>query len=96
MFYVYVLKSLSNSLHYIGSTADLKRRVADHNDAKSKWTKSGRPWKLIYYEAFTNRLLAQRRERKLKQFGKRWSELKKRIGLIVTKKVPDDGVPIEE
>ena len=80
MYYMYVLKSLSNSLHYVGSTADLKRRVADHNHSKTGWTRSGRPWKLIYYEAFSTLLLAQRRERKLKQFGKRWSELKKRIG----------------
>lgn len=81
MFYVYVLKSLPNSLHYIGSTADLKQRVAAHNDARNKWTKSGRPWKLIYYEAYNHKFLSQRRERKLKQFGKRWAELKKRIVL---------------
>jgi len=80
MYYVYVLRSRSNSKYYIGYSTDLRKRFADHNDGKSNFTRWGCPWELVYYEAFKNRLAAQNRERKLKQFGKRWAEPKKRIG----------------
>ena len=80
MFYVYVLKSLSNSRPYIGLTSDLRKRVAEHDAGYSTFTKSGRPWMLMYYEAFKVESFARQREKKLKQYGKRWGELKKRIG----------------
>lgn len=64
MFYVYILQSGSNI--YIGYTADLKRRVAEHNAGKNLSTKAYAPWKLIYYEAHTNNEDATRREKYFK------------------------------
>jgi len=66
MHYVYILKSLKTGRLYKGSTRDLKRRVADHNSGKNTSTKSGMPWKLIYYEAFEHREDALREEKFLK------------------------------
>ena len=80
MIYVYVLKSLSSSRAYIGCTSDLRKRVAEHNARQERSTKAEFPWKLIYYEAFLSLSSARQREAKLKQYGKRWFELKKRIG----------------
>ncbi|MBI1956838.1 MAG: GIY-YIG nuclease family protein [Candidatus Niyogibacteria bacterium] len=80
MFYMYILKSLSNSRAYIGCTSDLRKRVVEHNTRQERSTKAGFPWKLIYYEAFSSISFARQREAKLKRYGKRWSELKKRIG----------------
>ncbi len=65
-YYVYILKSLKDSSLYIGYSADLKKRFAEHNNGKSIATKYKRPYKLIFYEAFINRIDAKHRERYLK------------------------------
>ena len=79
MFYIYVLKGSSNPSYYVGYTSDLKTRIENHNAGNNTSTRRGRPWRLIYYEAFSAKNLAQRREQILKQRGKAWQELKKRI-----------------
>lgn len=67
MFYcVYILQSLKNNSLYIGYTSDLKKRVKEHNDGKSLATKPFRPYRLIFYEAFLNRIDAKKREIYLK------------------------------
>jgi putative endonuclease len=79
MYYTYVLKGRSNPSFYIGHTSDLKKRFMNHNQGKVSATRRGIPWKLIYYEAFINLNSAQDRELKLKQRGRAWQELKRRI-----------------
>ena len=66
MFYVYVLRSESDSGFYIGFSTDLKRRLSEHTLGASFATKSRGPWKLIYYEAYTEREDAEGREKFLK------------------------------
>lgn len=66
MYYVYILKSLVSGDLYKGSCKDLKKRVSDHNQGKSRFTRTKRPWKLIYYEAFENKTDALREEKFLK------------------------------
>lgn len=78
MFYVYILK-LKNERLYIGYTIDLKKRLNQHNNGKSSYTKSFLPVKLVYYEAYTSKKDAQERERRLKQFKKGYASLKKRL-----------------
>lgn len=66
MFYVYVLQSLADSGLYIGYTANLRLRLAQHQRGDSQATKSRRPWRLIYYEAYIDQDDALGRERFLK------------------------------
>jgi len=66
MYYVYILQSLKNKSLYIGYTADLRKRFNEHNSGKSLATKPFRPYKLIFYEAFINRIDAKNREQYLK------------------------------
>jgi putative endonuclease len=66
MFYTYILQSLKNKSLYIGYTTDLEQRLKEHNNGKSLSTKSSKPYKLIFYEAFTNRKDAKAREGYLK------------------------------
>ena len=66
MFYVYILKSKSNGLLYKGFTGDLKKRIKEHNNGHSAFTKNKGPWKLIYYEAFISKRDALREELFLK------------------------------
>jgi len=65
-YYVYILQSLKNKSFYIGYTADLKKRFEEHNSGESKATKPFIPYKLIFYEAFLNRIDAKNREIYLK------------------------------
>jgi putative endonuclease len=66
MFYVYVLHSTKDNGLYIGYSTDLKRRLSEHTRGASFATKSRGPWKLIYYEAYTEREDAEGREKFLK------------------------------
>lgn len=75
--YVYVLQN-SSLKWYTGCTSDLKTRVKEHNDGKSRYTKTRGPYQLIYYEACMNKEDAFRREKYLKTgMGKRY--LKNRL-----------------
>ena len=66
MYYVYILFSEKLNRRYIGSTADLRARLKEHNSGKSSFSSTGIPWKIIYYEAFFNKNDASREERFLK------------------------------
>ena len=66
MYYVYILQSKKDKSIYIGSTKDLKNRLAMHNGGKVKSTKSKSPWRLIYYEAYLLEETARKRERSIK------------------------------
>lgn len=55
MYYVYLLYSETLNKIYKGTTSNLKNRFNDHNNGKVKSTKNGRPWILVYYEAFINK-----------------------------------------
>ena len=66
MFYVYVLRSESDSGFYIGFSTNLRARLRQHQDGESFATSHRGPWKLIYYEAYTEREDAEGREKFLK------------------------------
>jgi putative endonuclease len=84
MYYMYVLKGSSNPAYYIGFTKDLRKRIENHNAGGTTSTRRGRPWKLLYYEAYVIEDTARDRERKLKQRGKAWQELKYRIDPVMS------------
>ena len=79
MFYVYVLQSIIDEDLYIGSTKDLRVRVEEHNKGGVRSTKSRKPLKLIYYEAYAVESDARKRESQLKLRGQARTQLKKRI-----------------
>jgi len=66
MYYVYVLFSLKDKKFYIGFSADVQRRLEEHNQGKNISTKPRRPFVLIYYEGHYSKADAQRRERYFK------------------------------
>jgi putative endonuclease len=65
-YYVYILRSQKDKSLYIGYTTDLIKRFKQHNFGESQATKPFRPYKLIFYEAFLNRIDAKNREIYLK------------------------------
>ncbi len=66
MHYVYFIKSEKKNWIYVGSTSDLKQRFKRHNDGLVKSTKYYKPFKLIYYEAYTTLAIARKRELEIK------------------------------
>ena len=66
MFYTYILQSIKNDELYIGFTADLRKRLKEHNQGLNFSTKRYIPWKVIYYEACLEESDARRREKYLK------------------------------
>ncbi len=66
MFYVYILRSKTDTGLYIGYTKNLRQRVRQHNGRESFATASRGPWQLIYYEAYLNQRDALGREKYLK------------------------------
>ncbi len=82
MHYIYIIRSLriTNQLFlYIGYTTDIARRFEEHNAGRSFHTKKYMPWQLVYSEGYANEEDARHREKTLKQFGKVYSQLKRRI-----------------
>ena len=61
-YYVYVLWSIIDKKFYIGYTANLKRRLSQHQDGKNYTTLRMNNPQLIFYEAFSNENDALRRE----------------------------------
>jgi len=52
MHYVYILRSRSHpDQTYIGSTSDLRKRIAEHNAGKSTHPNKFKPWNLTAYVA---------------------------------------------
>lgn len=76
MYYVYILKSLKNGRYYTGSTANLERRLGEHNSGRSLATKFTKPFRLVYHEQAASRADAIKREKYFKT-GKGRAELQK-------------------
>jgi len=83
MFYVYLLQNKYGKL-YTGATHDIQKRILEHNSGKTRTTKYGEPWKLIYCEICVNKSDAFAREKYLKSgMGKRY--LKNRLKFFFAK-----------
>jgi len=67
MFYVYLIKSKNYpDQKYVGHTDNLKERLETHNSGGSIHTKQHRPWKLVMFFAFEDKLKATAFEKYLK------------------------------
>ena len=64
MYTVYILYSTTAGKTYVGFTTDLERRILEHNTSENiSFTKSYRPWELVYTEEYETKLEAVRREK---------------------------------
>lgn len=80
LYSIYILKSIKfNSKFYVGYSNNLSLRLKQHNSGQSFHTRKYMPWKMVYAEAYANEEDAKDREKKLKQYGKVYSQLKRRI-----------------
>ena len=74
MNYTYIVKCRDNT-YYTGWTKDLDRRMKAHNRGNgAKYTRSRRPVRLVYYEAYRTKEEAMRREREIKRMSRKEKE----------------------
>jgi len=77
MYYVYILRTSSNTL-YVGQTNNLKKRMIEHKEKSRKSAKYLRmfsDFNLVYTEKFLTRGEAIKREAKLKKWPKNKKEI---------------------
>ena len=65
--FTYILYSQKLDKYYVGFTHDLSLRLQRHNSGWGKFTHAGIPWKLVYFEEFTTKSDAIKREREIKR-----------------------------
>ena len=83
MWYAYLLQNKYGKW-YTGATSDIQKRILEHNSGKTRSTKYGGPWKIIYCEICINKADAFAREKYLKSgMGKRY--LKNRLKFFFAK-----------
>lgn len=73
---VYIISSRTGKTQYIGHTNNLQRRLFEHRNGLSRWTKSFKDWELLYHEKFKSRSEAMKREKFFKT-GKGREEIEK-------------------
>ncbi len=71
--YVYIMASRRNGTLYIGVTTDLVRRVWEHkNGVIQGFTKRYHVHHLVYYEHYEDYWAAAEREKRLKDWKRKW------------------------
>jgi putative endonuclease len=68
--YVYIIYSVGFSKYYKGYSTNLQKRLAEHNDKKSRYTKHYVPWVIVFLQSFDDKEAALKREKSLKKYSK--------------------------
>ena len=66
MFFVYAISSRVRPYIYVGLTADVERRLREHNNGENRSTKAYVPFELIFKEEDETRDKARAREKYFK------------------------------
>jgi putative endonuclease len=71
MYTVYIIYSQRIDKYYIGFSSDIHDRLCKHNRNSKGFSSSGKPWTIVYTEAFENKKDAMAREKQLKKWNNR-------------------------
>ena len=67
MHWIYILYSKKIDKFYIGSSADVDKRLAFHNSDYNKiWSKRGQPWEIVFRHKFQSKKEALMAEKFIK------------------------------
>ncbi|MBL7711719.1 MAG: GIY-YIG nuclease family protein [Chitinophagaceae bacterium] len=69
MFFVFILYSASLQKFYAGFTADMERRIEEHNTGKGKYTSKGILWRIVTVFETKSRAEAIQLEARIKKRG---------------------------
>lgn len=87
MYYIYIIYSFKRDRYDIGYSRNLQVRLEWHNAGWNRFTKSGIPWELKYYEEDATLTEAIERELEIK----RWKSRKKIESLIESRNKTTDS-----
>ena len=65
-YFTYILFSSKINKFYVGSTDNIKWRLERHNLGWGRFTKTGIPWELVYFEQYESKSECLKREREIK------------------------------
>ncbi len=68
MFSVYIIYSAKLDKYYIGFSSDVNQRLLKHNRKSKGFSQNGKPWILLFTEAFETKKEAMIREKQLKSW----------------------------
>ena len=89
-YYVYILQSDKDNNFYVGYTADLERRFAEHRRGHVESTRYRLPLRLLCFEVYFDKREAEAREKFLKSSdGKK--DLRKRLKYSIVQKNLAEG-----
>lgn len=83
------MQSSKSKILYYGYTADLKKRIKEHNAGKSQFTKGHLPWKLVWYCVFDNEQKAKDFELYIKSGSGKAFVYKRLVALAKEESVKD-------
>ena len=72
MYYVYIIESAVDWDFYKGSTKDYDKRLHEHNNGESQFTRSKIPWKLVFLKVFETKQATLIEEKRLKKCNKEY------------------------
>lgn len=73
MYFVYILKSVNFAKTYTGISDNVERRLIEHNNGYSYFSKRYRPWIVLFTVAVTDKIEARKKEKYFKSAaGRRW------------------------
>jgi len=67
--FTYIIFSKSTISYYAGITNNLKNRLKEHNNAKTRFTSKAYDWEIVYLKQFESRTEAYIHEKQIKQTG---------------------------
>ena len=70
-YFLYIIQSDKDGTYYVGSTQDIKDRLARHNQGRSNYTRNRGPWEVVYFEEYSRRVDAVKREKAIKNRKRR-------------------------
>ena len=68
---VYILFSESKNRFYIGYTSNLEERIIRHNQKSKGFPGNTNDWRVVYFEKYQTKELAQQRELQIKSWKSR-------------------------
>ncbi|PIR96301.1 MAG: excinuclease ABC subunit C [Candidatus Doudnabacteria bacterium CG10_big_fil_rev_8_21_14_0_10_42_18] len=74
MIYTYLLKNLSDKSYYVGIAETPEDRLVQHNQGKSNYTQSKRPWTLVYKKPHKDYQEARKHELWLKKKNRQYKD----------------------
>ena len=78
MHFVYIIYSETSDKYYKGYSLDPIRRLEEHNEGRSRYTRHFIPWTIVYIQSFITKTEALQREKSIKKYSK--TQLRDLIG----------------